>query len=165
MKAQATIEFLINYAWALLVLAIVIAAIIYVGINDPGNLVPEQCTISNNFPCNGFALYNDGSDAKVTVSISNGFPNKVKIKSIEIYDPANEGDTFGGLSTDVTLNSGQVYEFTGTIAKNYQVQSQKSFNIRLLYASCAPELSSNSSTCGGSENTVSGVIRANVNQK
>ena len=165
MKAQATIEFLVNYAWALLVLAIVIAAILYVGVNDQNNLIPEQCTISNNFPCSSFSLFNDGSNTKVILSISNGFPSKIKIKSLEVYDPSVDGDSFTGFPNDINLNSGQVYLFNGSIPKNYPVKSQKSFNIKILYASCAQELSNSNGTCGGTDNTVSGNLRANVGEK
>lgn len=50
-KSQAALEFLTTYAWAFIVIAIVIAAIAYFGILNPASLFPDRCTISPEIGC------------------------------------------------------------------------------------------------------------------
>ena len=44
-KAQAAMEFLMTYGWAILVVLIVIGALAYFGVLNPQNLLPEKCTL------------------------------------------------------------------------------------------------------------------------
>lgn len=46
-KGQAGIEFLMTYGWAILVVIAAIVALVYFGVLDPANLLPEEVTTLN----------------------------------------------------------------------------------------------------------------------
>ena len=45
-KAQAAMEFLMTYGWAILVVLVVIGALAYFGVLNPRNLVPNSCKMT-----------------------------------------------------------------------------------------------------------------------
>ncbi len=60
-KAQAALEFLTTYGWALLLITIMIGAIVYFGVVRPKHVIREQCITSNYpFECEDFTLSPDG---------------------------------------------------------------------------------------------------------
>lgn len=59
MHAQAAIEFLTTYGWALLVIAIVLVALGWLGVFSPQNIVQEHCQFPvGTFECNDVLVYN-----------------------------------------------------------------------------------------------------------
>jgi len=50
-KAQAALEFLTTYGWAFLVILIMIGALAYFGVLNPGGLLPARCTFSPEISC------------------------------------------------------------------------------------------------------------------
>ena len=42
-KAQAAMEFLMTYGWAILVVLVVIGALAYFGVLSPKKLLPDKC--------------------------------------------------------------------------------------------------------------------------
>lgn len=46
-RAQAALEFLMTYGWAILVVLAAIGALAYFGVLSPTNFVPERCVTSN----------------------------------------------------------------------------------------------------------------------
>jgi len=59
-KAQAAMEFLMTYGWAILVVLVVIGALVYMGVLNPLALVPEKCTAPAGFICNSASLTSGG---------------------------------------------------------------------------------------------------------
>jgi len=53
-KAQAAMEFLMTYGWAILVVLIVIASLAYFGVLNPTRFLPEKCTFSTGVSCGDF---------------------------------------------------------------------------------------------------------------
>lgn len=45
-KAQAAMEFLMTYGWAILVVLAAIGALAYFGVLNPGNMMPAKCELS-----------------------------------------------------------------------------------------------------------------------
>ena len=61
MRAQAALEFLTTYGWALLLITIMIGAIVYFGVIRPKHVVREECITSNYpFECEDFILDMNG---------------------------------------------------------------------------------------------------------
>ncbi len=59
-RAQAAIEFLTTYGWALLVIAIVLVALGWLGVFSPQNIIQEYCQFPvGTFECNDVFVYND----------------------------------------------------------------------------------------------------------
>jgi hypothetical protein len=56
-RAQAAMEFLMTYGWAILVVLIVVGALAYFGVLNPQNLVPEKCVVSGGmFSCSDYII-------------------------------------------------------------------------------------------------------------
>ena len=55
-KSQAALEFLTTYAWAFLVILIMIGALAYFGILDPSRVLPERCNFGSEFECDDFRV-------------------------------------------------------------------------------------------------------------
>ena len=85
-RAQAAMEFLMTYGWAILVVLIAIGALAYFGVLSPEQFLPEKCVIStgSGLFCDDFSivseelvklnLHNILSDpmTAVTVNLQNG---------------------------------------------------------------------------------------------
>jgi hypothetical protein len=55
-KAQAAMEFIMTYGWALLVIMVAVGALAYFGILSPQDVLPERCNFQQEFPCTQFQL-------------------------------------------------------------------------------------------------------------
>jgi len=59
-SAQAAMEFLMTYGWALVVITVVIAAMSYFGILHPNKLLPDRCSFGTEFGCGAHVMYENG---------------------------------------------------------------------------------------------------------
>ena len=50
-KSQAALEFLTTYAWAFLVILIMIGALAYFGMLSPSKLLPDRCNFGSEVSC------------------------------------------------------------------------------------------------------------------
>jgi hypothetical protein len=85
-KAQAAMEFLMTYGWAILIVLIAIGALAYFGVLSPDRFLPEKCAIStgSGIFCDDFSiddadnvrlsLHNILTDgmSNITVTLTNG---------------------------------------------------------------------------------------------
>tara|TARA_Y100000310_G_C20567084_1_gene756027 strand:+ start:512 stop:1024 length:513 start_codon:yes stop_codon:yes gene_type:complete len=78
-KSQASIEYLTTYAWAFIIIIIIVGAISYLGLLDFGKFLPQKCVFSNQFPCNDFNLKSNG---EVRVKLVNNIGLDVEIVTI-----------------------------------------------------------------------------------
>lgn len=60
-KAQAALEYLTTYGWALLALLAIIASLSYFGFNDIQNEIPSSCVFGSDFACNSYVGVDNGS--------------------------------------------------------------------------------------------------------
>jgi hypothetical protein len=107
-KAQAAMEFLMTYGWAILVVLAAIGALAYFGVLSPDRFLPEKCTLPSGVACLDFT----GTAATVTLVIQNsaGFD----MQSVNVYvnsTTANFGCTAAG---DTTLTDGEKDTYTCT---------------------------------------------------
>ncbi len=81
-KAQAAMEFLMTYGWAIMIVLVVIGALAYFGVLSPANLLPEKCTFPAGVACNDFALEKDPSTMQDTVKLvlQNGMGRDVLLR-------------------------------------------------------------------------------------
>ncbi|MBI2575536.1 hypothetical protein HYV82_06650 [Candidatus Woesearchaeota archaeon] len=61
-KAQAAMEFLMTYGWAILVVLAAIAALAYFGVLSPTRFLPETCTFPAGFTCVDKAVISDANN-------------------------------------------------------------------------------------------------------
>jgi len=67
-KAQAAMEFLMTYGWAILVVLAAIAALAYFGVLSPDRFLPEKCTMPSGVACLDFTVAAGGD---ITISLQN----------------------------------------------------------------------------------------------
>ena len=78
-KAQAAMEFLMTYGWAILVVMVVIGSLAYFGILNPSILLPEKCTLQMGLYCKNHLLTQDN---KVFLNLENGMGKGIIITEI-----------------------------------------------------------------------------------
>lgn len=81
-KAQASMEFLMTYGWAILVVIAAIGTLAYFGVLSPDKFLPEKCTISPGIDCQAFRIDVSGAE----LSLRNGMGRNLLINSIKIGD-------------------------------------------------------------------------------
>jgi len=104
--AQAAMEFLMSYGWAILVVIVVISALAYFGVLNPANLLPEKCTFPVSLDCVDFVVGDDG----ISVVLQNGAGRDIKVSSISFSSDALSG-VCDSVGMDATLRNGEKAAF------------------------------------------------------
>lgn len=158
-KAQAAVEYLMTYGWAILVLLIIIGLILGSGIASPSYLISEECNLGPKLPCRHI-LYNDGANLKLIVNMTNGFEHKIKIKTITAT-LVGKGSMVTVLTND-DPESGESSSIEASFAGyNAPRDSSKTIQVHIDYYSCAPEVNP---TCADiATHPISGRISAKAN--
>ncbi len=111
-SAQAAMEFLMTYGWAILVVLVVIGALAYFGVLSPSTLLPEKCT----FPVSVNCVDHSVSGSAVTLIMLNGAGRDMKINRVSASSEALGSGSLGcscitgGLP--LTLRNGEKATFT-----------------------------------------------------
>lgn len=105
-KAQAAMEFLMTYGWAILVVLVVIGALAYFGVLNPTGMLPDKCFLEVGLNCKDYAIL---SDKGVVLKIENGKGIDLKLVSMNIT-----GDGFACImnSTLPELNAGSTNSYS-----------------------------------------------------
>ena len=112
-RAQAAMEFLMTYGWALLVVLIAIGALAFFGVLNPSRFLPETCTLGPGFACADFRV--NAPDATfpnglVFINVQNGLGVSLDIFHISIAkeDPssATSSELCGGYAGIVAVPGG-----------------------------------------------------------
>ncbi len=101
-KAQAAMEFLMTYGWAILVVLIAIGALAYFGVLSPDKFLPDKCTIGTG---SGLFCEDATSDATadtVTLRIKNIETDSAWVDSITLSTPAC---SFATANTQIAADS------------------------------------------------------------
>ena len=77
-KAQAAMEFLMTYGWALLAVLVVIGALAYLGILDVETILPERCTFPVPLNCQDHVV----NDNSLQLVMLNGAGRGMNIRSM-----------------------------------------------------------------------------------
>ncbi|MFQ5475271.1 MAG: hypothetical protein ACE5DM_05545 [Candidatus Nanoarchaeia archaeon] len=102
-KAQAAMEFLMTYGWAILVVLAAIGAMSYFGVFTPTDLLPEHCALTAGVACEDYIVYPGGA----TFLIRNGLSGKIVIDRVVL------GDCSESLSVDVPFGRAALVNLTG----------------------------------------------------
>lgn len=78
-KAQYSLEFLVTYGWALLIIGIVLSAIYTFGWVDASNFLPQRCTFYGQTGCKDFYV----SEDNFSLSLVNNYGVKLNITGME----------------------------------------------------------------------------------
>lgn len=79
-KSQAALEFLTTYAWAFLVIIIMVAALTYFGILSPSKLLPDRCNFGSEISCDkNRMIVNNVNENTVAMQLTNSFGSAVVV--------------------------------------------------------------------------------------
>ena len=130
-KAQAAMEFLMTYGWAILVVLAAIAALAYFGVLSPDKFLPAKCTLSSGIAC----VDHKATSAQVQVVIQNSLGYDidqicVKASGCGTY-PA--GASCGASSTETLANGAKnTYTVTcGSALSGSKYNAQLNFSYRV----------------------------------
>jgi hypothetical protein len=83
LRSQAALEFLTTYAWAFLVIIIMVGALAYFGVLSPTKLLPDRCNFGSEVGCNkDFMLIKDANTDTVNMRVESNFGSTVAITSL-----------------------------------------------------------------------------------
>src|SRR3989344_4435487 len=97
-RAQAAMEFLMTYGWAILVVLVAIGALAYFGVLSPEKFLPEKCIVSS-----GSGLFCDeftASGTTVTIRLKNILTDSVTVNSVAL---ATAGETCTTYTTATSI--------------------------------------------------------------
>jgi hypothetical protein len=119
-KAQAAMEFLMTYGWAVLVVLAAIGALAYFGVLAPDKFLPEKCTMPPGIAC---------LDSKITTTniefiIQNSLGRDITLNSISMGNCTQnyniELDNGDSNTFNIACNSGAVgSKYRADIAFDY----------------------------------------------
>ena len=84
-KAQAAMEFLMTYSWAILAVLIVVGALATFGVFEFGNLIPDRCVLAHPLQCDEHVLTVDSNNnLTARLSVSSNDQKTIVIRSIAL---------------------------------------------------------------------------------
>ncbi len=114
-RAQAAMEFLMTYGWAILVVLIVIGALAYFGVLSPSTLLPEKCTFPVSLTCSDFSV----TGTQIQLILLNGAGRDMAVTKISASSdalggtsPINLGCGCGTAAGTTTIRNGASATFT-----------------------------------------------------
>lgn len=135
-RAQAAMEFLMTYGWAILVVLAAIGALAYFGVLSPDRFLPEKCTLPSGVACLDFT-YVAGTGISMRIQNSAGFD--MSDVSVTVTGSSNAGTCTGTVASGATTLADGIADtyvancvpipgkFKGTITLNY-INSQTLMN-------------------------------------
>lgn len=168
-KGQSTLEYLMNYSWAFLILAIVLAAILATGAFNPNYYVMEECYLGASFRCLSALVEGPSGSFSLSINITNTLGYPVKLKTINLAVSEDDGSTvFKSYDfTNTTLANTYSYLTEPPIALAlYPVSpgTVKKISMNLSYYICAEEVNPGCNPDSSTLRTVSGRIITQVLQ-
>ncbi|MBI4150302.1 hypothetical protein HY488_02765 [Candidatus Woesearchaeota archaeon] len=82
-KAQAAMEFLMTYGWAILVVLVVIGALAYFGVLSPGRLLPDRCQLPPGISCDDYSV----AGGVATIIVTNGQAGEIQVTEFKAASP------------------------------------------------------------------------------
>jgi hypothetical protein len=116
-KGQAALEFLTTYGWAFMVILVMIGALAYFGVLNPGKLIQDQCVSTAGIECTSYQIdLNDLQGGTVSASFKNNIGKAVTINNVDIKykgttvatcaDPGNVVDLQTPVAVSVRTGNG-----------------------------------------------------------
>jgi hypothetical protein len=152
-RAQAAMEFLMTYGWAILVVLAAIGALAYFGVLSPGKLVPDKCQVGPGFDIKDCKVSTDS----LVITLYNGLGVDIKDTNVSINStggsdvPCNTVTAIGDLPNGATSILTTVCDFSASPAT---VGQRFDGDISIIYTKSGEQLT----------HTVTGKIQRKVEQ-
>jgi len=165
-RAQAAMEYLMTYGWALLALFLVVAFLLSSGAFSFSSFSQQECTFQPDLPCSSYILYlSSPSSTALSFTLSNGLGFPIKLANVT-YTAAGLGSSSRQTYTG-TVDTSRIYKPGERMAFNYTFTgspqpAQRDFKtiiVTLTYTNCRQ------GTPCTSNYTTSGRISAVVEKK
>lgn len=107
-KAQAAIEFLTTYSWAIMGILLTIGALTYFDVFNTNRFISERCDTGAQINCAEAALTEQGT---FYIRLINNYPVDIDIESIRIEIPSINYNFAQTSFTTSTINRGETETF------------------------------------------------------
>jgi len=105
-KSQAALEFLTTYAWAFLVIIIMIGALAYFGVLSPSKLLPDRCNFGPEVGCDKNTMVVDNSETNtLTMRLKNNVGAPVTVTSATVTTDVTTAGTCTAQINDAAISS------------------------------------------------------------
>lgn len=133
-KAQAAMEFLMTYGWAILVVLVAVGALAYFGVLSPDNFLPNRCTLPAGVACIDHEATNflGAGFGEIYVALRNGLGYDMQTVSISVSD-------CGSATSTSLIKNGDKYAFSATQC-SITVGQRYSGQINVTYTNSATSL-------------------------
>jgi len=125
-KSQAAMEFLMTYGWALLVILIVIAALVFFGLLNPEAFLPDKVEIDAGVSVQAASVDEDG----ITFIFQNNLGRPISNFQVNVSECNDQASL---LSTPVSLSTGESKVVKIYCTKNEEAASKFKSDIKLFY--------------------------------
>ncbi len=82
-RAQSAIEYLTTYGWAILIIAVVLAAMFALGLFSPSSYVNNECIFPAEFSCLNSQIYSNGT---LTINVEQSTSSPINVTAIGCND-------------------------------------------------------------------------------
>ena len=133
MKAQAAMEYLMTYGWALLVIVIVLGSLFYLGVFNPQTNIQDSCSIPGEISCEIMGLSEDGV---LNIKLTNLQP--AQLSNVEIGWVDDNEVLYK--SNPQSLNIGETKIFTLKTQEKGSIGNSKQGKIQVSYSTGTSDL-------------------------
>jgi len=113
-KSQAALEFLTTYAWAFLVILIMIGALAYFGILSPSKIFPDRCNFGAEIGCIDFGISASADTFNIRLKNSVGEPIVVETITLDSESATAYSCTLSAPGLPYTWNAGDLTDISFT---------------------------------------------------
>jgi hypothetical protein len=90
-RAQAALEYLVTYGWAIVAILVVLGALTYFGFLNPSRYLPARCDFGAQLECVDYRLEElDGYNGCALLQLRNNFGDGIRIYDISVLDDNSE---------------------------------------------------------------------------
>jgi len=160
-QAQAAMEFLMTYGWAILVVLVAISALAYFGVLDMKFLTRNSCTLPVGLSCLDHRVYVQGLTNRLEMNIKNNLGHEIKITA---FDAEVFNNKHQDINPIITLTNGQktvspnnvvIRDLTNTDNGGQKINSGEKYSFEFTLTYTVTET--------GLSHTVQGAVTGKVN--
>ncbi len=107
LKLQSAMEYLITYGWAILVIAVVLAALDMLGVFNPATFAKSFCIFESGLNCESAVMFTNGT---VNVNVQQYTSSPINITSINCN--TNPSYFYNSIAPNTILTIGDNYSFS-----------------------------------------------------
>jgi hypothetical protein len=127
-KAQASLEYLTTYGWAILGAIVAVGALMYFGFLNPSNLLPNRCDFGKQLECVDYKINTTGSNSQISLILMNNFGKPINITGVG-------GDEIAGSpSVPLFLDVGDTSEIVMNLNQPAPIGEKKEVNPMIVFS-------------------------------